>query len=53
MFNDTKLIFSSDVNQDTYEKDIKTQENTTHKRAKRLVISHLVTTRLQVTDGTA
>ena len=39
MFNGTNLTLSSDVDQDTYENVTKTQENTTHKRAKRSAIS--------------
>ena len=53
MLNGTNFTLSSDVYQDTHRKVTKTQENTTHKRAKRSAISQQVITRLQGTDKTA
>ena len=47
MFKGTNLTLSSDVDQDTYGKVTKTQENTTHKRAKMPALSQQVITMLQ------
>ena len=53
MFHGANLTLNSDVDQDTHLKAKQAKDNTTHKRAKRSVLSQQVTTRLQETEKTA
>ena len=53
MLNGTNLLFSPNVDRDTYWKVTKAQENTTHKRAKKPALSQQVAISLQGTDMTA